>query len=274
MVLTVRHAVSLDTNEYSVHAHTNTNHSKLTVTVLHSLSVNTLKQAIPIELRSVSAKVNSKFQKYFLMKCNLKTKIEEEETSIGEKMAHQQIKLNYCAQCEQIDKGIIHNCRWLHFSFCRLRCLKRFYRKIAAKCDLCKEDLDFRRIHVRDDVINDTTFVFICDQCFDRRTTLAVHCHCCLKVCYKGFGARGLTVSGLISKYLCSSDCKTESTKVTRLTICSVCGVQGKCDPILNDGRNYDTCTSSMCVETFEQSHQIQIGLWNTFLIHLIFFKT
>lgn len=190
-------------------------------------------------------------------------------------MAYRQINLNfnYCAQCKQLDEEIVYNCRWLQFSFCCLTCLKRFHAKIGRVCDLCGKHLDFSRIHVRDDVPNDNnnTFVFICDQCFDRRTPFAVHCHSCAKVCYKGFefGAHPLTVSGLISKYLCSADCKTksDSMKVARTEICSECGIQGKCDSIRCDSYNYAICSSTVCLENFQQSHQIQIGSIHFFWI-------
>lgn len=180
-------------------------------------------------------------------------------------MAYQQINLNYCAQCKRIDKETVYNCRWLQFSFCCLTCLKRFYSKLAAECDLCSNRLDFSRIYLRDDIPcsdDSNSLRFICDQCFDRRTPLAVHCHCCSKVCYRGFGALNLTVSGLIPKYLCSADCRNVNTKVVgqALTTCCECGIQGKYDRILYDSQNYAICASSVCLESFTFKHHIKIG--------------
>lgn len=174
-------------------------------------------------------------------------------------MAHQQIKLNYCAQCKQIDKESVYNCRWLQFNFCHLMCLKQFYLKLATECDLCKKSLDLNRIHVRDDIkSNDNKFHFICDQCFDRRSSFAVHCHCCQNVCYKGFGAQIVTESGLISKFICSSECQKKV--VHSLIACCECGIQQKCDPILYDNKIDAICVSSVCLANFKLKYGNQIG--------------
>lgn len=116
-------------------------------------------------------------------------------------MANRQINLNYCAECQQIDKANIFNCRWLQFDFCALTCLKQFYAKIVIACDLCERKFDQNnRVHVRDDVPNhlQNSYAFICDECFDRRSVLATRCHYCTKVCYKGFGAQLITATGSI----------------------------------------------------------------------------
>lgn len=114
-------------------------------------------------------------------------------------MANHQIKLNYCAECRQIDKENIFNCRWLQFTFCTLTCLKQFYAKIVIACDLCERAFDQNnRVHVRDDVPKhvENSYTFICDECLVGRSALATLCHYCTNICYKGFGAQLMTTTG------------------------------------------------------------------------------
>lgn len=119
-------------------------------------------------------------------------------------MACQQIEMNYCAECHQLDKANIFNCRWLQFNFCTISCLKRFHAKIVIACDLCEQNFDRnKRVHVRDDVSKqvENSYTFICDACLQRRSALATHCHYCTKRCYKEFGAQLMTTSGLTLHY-------------------------------------------------------------------------
>lgn len=176
-------------------------------------------------------------------------------------MASHQINLNYCAQCREIDQQTVLNCRWLNVSFCRLSCLKAFYEKVVKECDLCKKSLDYNRIHLRDDIQSGNLFTFVCDQCFDRRAQLLIHCYCCSKVCYKGFDTHNVTTSGLISKYLCSVDCESKSTPDKRIAACSVCDADGKYAAIFYNNQKYSICSSS-CLLGFEKSHKISIGLF------------
>lgn len=179
-------------------------------------------------------------------------------------MACRQINLIYCAECRQIDKANISNCRWLQFNFCRLSCLKDFYAKMLDKCDQCAENLDHNnRVHVRDDVSknSENTYTFICDQCFDRRFALAVHCHYCASVCYKGFTAQLITISGLIMKYRCSNDCQPKVLQHEELTTCSDCNSLSKCEHINFNGQWLAIC-SVVCLENFAKQNKISIGLF------------
>lgn len=116
-------------------------------------------------------------------------------------MANRQINLNFCAECRQIDKANIFNCRWLQFSFCCLNCLKQFYAKIVIACDLCERKFgQENRVHVRADVPKHVgnSYTFICDGCLDRRAAFATRCHHCTKICYVGSGAQLITTTGTI----------------------------------------------------------------------------
>lgn len=111
-----------------------------------------------------------------------------------------QININYCAECHQLDKANIFNCRWLQFNFCTITCLKQFHAKIVVACDLCERTFDQNtRVHVQDDVpkhVAGNSYKFICEECLDRRAPLATYCHYCTKRCYKGFGAQLMTTTG------------------------------------------------------------------------------
>ncbi|XP_031622481.1 uncharacterized protein LOC116340241 [Contarinia nasturtii] len=197
-------------------------------------------------------------------------------------MSLQQIKLNYCAQCKQIDKERVFNCRWLNLSFCRINCLKRFYDRVASMCDICKSSFtDYNRIHLRDDVTNTNLFTFICDECFEQRKSLLTQCHCCSNVCYKSgntpiandtsetsskspCGALELTGVGLISKFVCSNECKilcekNENQKRRALGLCSECEKHGKYAQIIHNGISLEVC-SEKCIETLEQRLSIKIA--------------
>lgn len=182
--------------------------------------------------------------------------------------------VNYCAQCKQIGKDGVGNCRWLNFSFCHLNCLKRFYSEFANKCDLCEKQLGYKRIHLRDDVKNKQLLTFVCDECFDQRKQNALKCFYCANVCYKGYGIQKLTTTGHISKYVCSDECKILSTKecgrVSKPTVCSVCELQRKCTDICQDGHMYAVC--SICVETFVR-HGIKFGILLLFSNFIYFFR-
>lgn len=178
------------------------------------------------------------------------------------KMACQKINLNYCAECHQIDKANISNCAFLQFNFCTLTCLKCFNAKIVVDCDLCKQKFNHNnRIHVRDDVSKDAgnSYIFICDQCFERRSTLATRCHYCTNVCYKGFGAQLMTATGLIMKYRCSIDCQAKVVNRKELTVCSECSSLSKCDEINCNGQMYAVC-SVMCFENYTEREKISVG--------------
>lgn len=179
-----------------------------------------------------------------------------------------QINLNYCVQCKQIDIERVYNCRWLNFNFCCLKCLQQFYDRIAFMCDICKVKLNNSRIHLRDDVKNNNgLFTFVCDECFVQRTSLAVNCHCCANKCYKGFGTVDLKTSGLISKYVCSDECrilsltKNEKPKRLELASCSECGIQEKCIRAVQHGKCLSIC-SAKCLETVEQNHATKFSLF------------
>lgn len=177
-------------------------------------------------------------------------------------MANRQINLNYCAECHQIDKANISNCRWLQFNFCTLTCLKRFHAKIVVECDLCKQKFNHNnRVHVRDDVLNhiDNSHTFICDQCFDGRSALAAHCHYCTKICYKGFGAQLITATGLIMKYRCAIDCQAKMVNRKELTVCSECDSLSKCEDISYNDQMYAIC-SVICLENFTQREKNSVG--------------
>lgn len=177
-------------------------------------------------------------------------------------MACRQIELNFCAECRQINKANIFNCRWLQFNFCTLTCLKRFYARIVVECDLCKLKFNhIDRVHVRDDVpkILEDSHTFICDQCFDGRTELAKRCHYCTKICYETFGAQLMTTTGLIKKYRCSSDCQPKLVNPKQLTVCSVCGCLNKCQTISYNDQIYAIC-SAMCLENFRESEKVSVG--------------
>lgn len=108
-----------------------------------------------------------------------------------------QIDINHCAECHQLDKANIFNCRWLQFNFCKITCLKQFYAKIVVACDLCERKFDQNnRVHVRDDVPIGNSYTFICEECLGRRSALATHCHYCTKRCYRGFDAQLMTTTG------------------------------------------------------------------------------
>lgn len=173
--------------------------------------------------------------------------------------------LNYCVQCRQIDKEGVNNCRWLNFSFCHLNCLKQFYASVVTKCDLCKAELDYNRIYLRDDVKNSHLFTFICDKCFDQRKQHALSCHYCASVCYMGYGTQKLTTTGLIPKYVCSDQCMALSTEcapnISKLTQCSECGLQRKCIDIYEDSDKKKIC--SVCVEPFQIRHEKNFGNYN-----------
>lgn len=173
------------------------------------------------------------------------------------------IKLNYCAECKQIDKAVLSNCRWLQFSFCRLACFKRFFAKIAIECDLCRKQFDLNnRVHLRDDVSKhvENSYKFTCEQCFDRRLALAVRCYYCHTICYKGFGAKLMTITGLIEKYRCSTDCcLTTSLKCKQRTKCSECDDISQCDRISYNGQMHTIC-SAICLENFAKKINISIG--------------
>lgn len=172
----------------------------------------------------------------------------------------QQISVNYCAQCKEINNETVYNCRWLNLSFCRLKCLQQFYDQITSTCDICKQRLHFNRIHLRDDVKNNDLFTFVCDECFDQRVHKAVHCHYCSGVCYKEAGAQELTTTGLIEKYACSTECIKNRFAKSMKMICTACGIQGKCLDAFQDDQRHTIC-SEPCMEAFERSHAIKFGL-------------
>lgn len=177
-------------------------------------------------------------------------------------MSFRQIKLNYCAQCKQIDKELVYNCRWLNLSFCRINCLKQFYDRIASQCDLCKNQLNYKRIHLRDDVKNINLFTFVCDECFKKRKPLAIYCHNCSNVCYNPpFGdAFALTQSGLIAKFVCSSDCKIDENRLCETLSCSECNKRAKCDQVVHGGNTLRIC-SKTCFGSLEQRLKIKFGM-------------
>lgn len=177
------------------------------------------------------------------------------------------INLNYCAQCKHIDKEHVSNCRWLNFNFCCLKCLQQFHDQIAFKCDLCEKQLNYHRIHLRDDVKNQQLFTFVCDECFVQRKSLAVYCYCCGNKCYKGFGTLELATSGLISKYVCSDECKIAVSlkkyggKKRNLVSCSECGVQEKCIRFVQNGECLSICSSTSLAKV-EECQPTKIGLF------------
>lgn len=178
-----------------------------------------------------------------------------------------QIKLNYCVQCKQIDKENIYNCRWLNLNFCCLLCLQRFFDRIALKCDICNKQLNYNRIHLRDDLKTNPLFTFVCDECFVQRNPLAVKCYCCENTCYKGFGTFDLTTSGLISKYVCSDECRIvsltkhgERNKI-QLASCSECDIRGPCAQAIENGKFRLIC-SVKCLDTIEKNLATQFGLF------------
>ncbi|XP_055319578.1 zinc finger MYM-type protein 2-like [Sitodiplosis mosellana] len=165
-----------------------------------------------------------------------------------------QINLNYCTQCSQIDIERVYNCRWLNFNFCRLKCLQQYIDRIAPNCDVCKKRLNNDRIHLRDDVKN--CYAFVCDECFEERTPLAFRCYCCANKCYKGFEKTwDLTTSGLISKYVCSDECRslslTSGGQRKRLASCSECDGQATCVRTVQNGIFQSICCAK-CLDTVE----------------------
>lgn len=170
--------------------------------------------------------------------------------------------LNYCVECHQMDKANTSNCRWLQFNFCRLTCLQRFFAKTAVECDLCKEKLEPRhRVHVRDDVSKHikNTHVFICDRCFNERSGLAINCHYCTKICYEGYGAQQMTITGLIKKYRCSVDCQRQVVNRCELTVCALCDGISKCKPVSCGGQMLAIC-SAKCLEKLAEREKIAVG--------------
>lgn len=179
------------------------------------------------------------------------------------------INLNYCAQCKQIDTERVSNCRWLNFNFCHLKCLQLFIDRL--ECDICKrkfhnnctEQLNYNRIHLRDDVKNLVTFV--CDECFVQRTPLAIKCYFCADKCYEGFGTWDLKTTGLISKYVCSEQCRilalTTNGHKTELVSCSEChGQEKNCTRIMQNGI-VQSIRCPKCLERAVNEQKIKFGL-------------
>lgn len=178
-----------------------------------------------------------------------------------------QIKFNYCVQCKQIDKENIYNCRWLNLNFCCLLCLQQFFDQIALKCDICNKQLNYNRIHLRDDLKNNKLFTFVCDECFVQRNPLAVKCHYCASKCYKGFGTFDLTTSGVISKYVCSNECrimsltKHDKRNKIELTSCSECDIRRPCVQAIENGKFRLIC-SMKCLDAIEKNLATKFGLF------------
>lgn len=181
-------------------------------------------------------------------------------------MSSQKINFNYCAQCKEINIKSIYNCQWLNLSFCRLKCLKQFYEQNTSTCDICKKHFHYNRIYLRDDVKNNDLFKFICNECYDQRTQLAVYCYYCAGVCYKGAGAQAVTTTGLISKYVCSDECKkfsmgNDNESIKNDMTCSVCEAHGKRMHFFQDDDQKRNICSTMCLELFKMNHAAEFGL-------------